>query len=150
MFLFQGIWAPRKIDNPDFFEDSNPFAMKTIAAVGFELWSMQSDILFDNLIIADDQSIVDQWTAQTLVACIMHQNLKLLKTFNLNPAFIYSFFFNQTVKAFLFLLKKKRISCKIWKIQRPWPFWKYKFSCHIYRILVCKICWPCMIRFVFL
>lgn len=26
---------------------------------------MQSDIMFDNLIIADDQSIVDQWTVQT-------------------------------------------------------------------------------------
>lgn len=62
---YKGIWAPRKIENPDFFEDTNPFAMKTIAAVGFELWSMQSDILFDNLIIADDQSIVDQWTVQT-------------------------------------------------------------------------------------
>ena len=62
--FFQGIWAPRKIDNPEFFEDSNPFAMKTIAAVGFELWSMQSDILFDNLIITDDQSILNQWTMQ--------------------------------------------------------------------------------------
>lgn len=41
--------------------------MKTIAAVGFELWSMQSDILFDNLIITDDKSILDQWTAQTYV-----------------------------------------------------------------------------------
>jgi len=63
--LYKGIWAPRKIENPNFFEDTNPFAMKTIAAVGFELWSMQSDILFDNLIISDDQSIIDQWTVQT-------------------------------------------------------------------------------------
>lgn len=62
---YKGIWAPRKIDNPEFFEDSNPFAMKTIGAVGFELWSMQSDILFDNLIITDDQSILDQWTVQS-------------------------------------------------------------------------------------
>jgi len=62
---YKGIWAPRKIENPNFFEDTNPFAMKSISAVGFELWSMQSDILFDNLIIADDQSIVDQWTVQS-------------------------------------------------------------------------------------
>jgi calnexin len=62
---YKGIWAPRKIENPSFFEDTNPFAMKSIAAVGFELWSMQSDILFDNLIISDDQGIVDQWTVQT-------------------------------------------------------------------------------------
>lgn len=62
---YKGIWAPRKIENPNFFEDTNPFSMKSIAAVGFELWSMQSDIIFDNLIISDDQSIVDQWTIQT-------------------------------------------------------------------------------------
>lgn len=62
---YKGIWAPRKIQNPAFFEDNNPFAMKSIGAVGFELWSMQSDILFDNIIIADDQEIVNQWTAQT-------------------------------------------------------------------------------------
>ena len=57
--------TPKKIPNPNYFEDLNPFAMKTIAAVGFELWSMQSDIAFDNLIVSDDESLVNQWTLQT-------------------------------------------------------------------------------------
>lgn len=35
------------------------------AAIGFELWSMTDDIVFDNIIIANQQSVVDQWTADT-------------------------------------------------------------------------------------
>ncbi|XP_062707656.1 calnexin isoform X1 [Aedes albopictus] len=62
---YQGKWAPRKIPNPDFFEDKNPFKMTTIAAIGIELWSMSSDILFDNLIIVDDETLARDWAAQT-------------------------------------------------------------------------------------
>lgn len=62
---YQGKWAPRRIPNPDFFEDQNPFKMTTIAAIGIELWSMSSDILFDNLIIVDDESLANDWAAQT-------------------------------------------------------------------------------------
>ncbi|XP_058455494.1 calnexin-like isoform X2 [Malaya genurostris] len=62
---YQGKWAPRKIPNPDFFEDQNPFKLTTIAAVGIELWSMSSDILFDNLIITDDESVARDWASST-------------------------------------------------------------------------------------
>lgn len=63
---YQGKWAPRKIPNPDFFEDTDPFKkMTTIAAVGIELWSMSSDILFDNMIITDDEAVAKDWAAQT-------------------------------------------------------------------------------------
>lgn len=62
---YQGKWVPRKIPNPDFFEDNNPFKMATIAAIGIELWSMSSDILFDNLIITDDETLARDWSAKT-------------------------------------------------------------------------------------
>ncbi|XP_053664836.1 calnexin-like [Anopheles marshallii] len=62
---YQGKWAPRKIPNPDFFEDLTPFRMTPIAAVGFEIWSMSSDILFDNVVICDDEAVADDWAAQT-------------------------------------------------------------------------------------
>ena len=62
---FKGIWKAKQIENPNFFEDNNPFTMKPIAAVGFELWSMQSEILFDNIIIADDLTLVNKWTLET-------------------------------------------------------------------------------------
>lgn len=62
---YQGKWAPRKIRNPDFFEDLNPFQMTAISAVGIELWSMSSDILFDNFLITDEIDVAHDWTSQT-------------------------------------------------------------------------------------
>ncbi|XP_072487362.1 calnexin isoform X1 [Notamacropus eugenii] len=58
---YQGIWKPRKIPNPDFFEDLEPFKMTPFSAVGLELWSMTSDIFFDNFIICADRSVADDW-----------------------------------------------------------------------------------------
>ncbi|XP_071550099.1 calnexin-like isoform X2 [Panulirus ornatus] len=51
---YRGKWMPRKIPNPDFFEDLEPFKMTSIDAVGIELWSMSDNILFDNLIVAEN------------------------------------------------------------------------------------------------
>lgn len=62
---YQGKWSPRRIANPDFFEDLNPFAMTPISAVGIELWSMSSDILFDNLVITDDIEVAKEFAAKT-------------------------------------------------------------------------------------
>ncbi|XP_055836972.1 calnexin isoform X2 [Episyrphus balteatus] len=62
---YQGKWSPRLIPNPDFFEDLNPFGMTPISAVGIELWSMSSDILFDNLIITDDIEVATDFASKT-------------------------------------------------------------------------------------
>lgn len=35
------------------------------SAVGFEIWSMSSDILFDNIIITEEIAIADKWAADT-------------------------------------------------------------------------------------
>ncbi|CAG8026309.1 unnamed protein product [Penicillium salamii] len=48
---YKGIWAPRKIKNPAFFEDKTPSNLESMGAIGFEIWTMQSDILFDNVYI---------------------------------------------------------------------------------------------------
>ncbi|XP_048343873.1 calnexin [Sphaerodactylus townsendi] len=58
---YQGIWKPRKIPNPDFFEDLEPFKMTPFSALGLELWSMTSDIFFDNFIICTDRGVADDW-----------------------------------------------------------------------------------------
>ncbi|XP_066114752.1 LOW QUALITY PROTEIN: calnexin-like [Saccopteryx bilineata] len=60
---YQGIWKPRKIPNPDFFEDLEPFKMTPFSAIGLELWSMTSDIFFDNFIICGDQRVADDWAS---------------------------------------------------------------------------------------
>ena len=51
---YSGIWAPRQIRNPEFFEETEPyFKLTPIAALGFELWTMNEGIAFDNIIITD-------------------------------------------------------------------------------------------------
>ncbi|XP_059202974.1 calnexin [Centropristis striata] len=58
---YQGVWKPRKISNPSFFEDLQPFRMSPFSAVGLELWSMTSDIFFDNFFISDDRNTAERW-----------------------------------------------------------------------------------------
>uniref|UniRef100_A0A2C9K0D1 Calnexin n=2 Tax=Biomphalaria glabrata TaxID=6526 RepID=A0A2C9K0D1_BIOGL len=62
---YKGEWKPRTIANPDYFEDKTPYKMTPIEAIGLELWSMSDDILFDNFLIADNQSVVDHFTSIT-------------------------------------------------------------------------------------
>uniref|UniRef100_A0A8C4HE24 Calnexin n=1 Tax=Dicentrarchus labrax TaxID=13489 RepID=A0A8C4HE24_DICLA len=58
---YQGVWKPRKIPNPAFFEDLQPFKMTPFSALGLELWSMTSDIFFDNFFITDDRNTAERW-----------------------------------------------------------------------------------------
>ncbi|KAM4807704.1 calmegin [Rhinophrynus dorsalis] len=62
---YQGIWKPRKIPNPYYFEDLNPFKMTPFSAIGLELWSMTSNIYFDNFIICSDKEVADRWASDS-------------------------------------------------------------------------------------
>lgn len=46
---YKGEWKPRSIPNPQYYEDKTPSNLEPIGAIGFELWTMQKDILFDNI-----------------------------------------------------------------------------------------------------
>ncbi|KAK4116374.1 Calreticulin-domain-containing protein [Canariomyces notabilis] len=48
---YKGPWAPRKIKNPDYFEDKTPANFEPMGAIGFEIWTMQNNIMFDNIYI---------------------------------------------------------------------------------------------------
>ncbi|KAJ6090099.1 Calnexin [Penicillium sp. IBT 16267x] len=48
---YKGPWAPRKIANPAYFEDKTPSNLEPMGAIGFEIWTMENDILFDNIYI---------------------------------------------------------------------------------------------------
>ncbi|KAL1023866.1 hypothetical protein UPYG_G00047540 [Umbra pygmaea] len=62
---YQGVWSPRKIQNPEYFEDLNPFQMTPVRAVGLELWSMTSEIYFDNFIITSYKEVADRWAGDS-------------------------------------------------------------------------------------
>lgn len=58
--MYQGPWKPRQVPNPDYFDDSAPSNLEPIGAVGFELWTMQNDILFDNIYIGHSIAAAEQ------------------------------------------------------------------------------------------
>lgn len=62
---WKGDWEPRKIQNPKFFEDLNPSNFNPIAGIGFELWTMDEDILFDNIYVGHDPQEAKQFSEET-------------------------------------------------------------------------------------
>uniref|UniRef100_A0A3B5M3A9 Uncharacterized protein n=1 Tax=Xiphophorus couchianus TaxID=32473 RepID=A0A3B5M3A9_9TELE len=62
---YQGVWKPRKMMNPEYFEDLQPFRMTPFKALGLELWSMTSDIYFDNFIITSHKEVADRWASDS-------------------------------------------------------------------------------------
>jgi calnexin len=51
---YKGVWAPRKIDNPEFFNDTAPLThIGKIGAVAIEIWTMDKNYYFDNLLVTD-------------------------------------------------------------------------------------------------
>lgn len=62
---YQGVWKPRKMLNPEYFEDLQPFRMTPFKALGLELWSMTSDIYFDNFIITSHKEVADRWASDS-------------------------------------------------------------------------------------
>ncbi|KAK0792929.1 hypothetical protein LTR02_001786 [Friedmanniomyces endolithicus] len=62
---YKGVWAPAKIANPDYFEDKAPGNFEAMGAIGFELWTMQNDILFDNIYIGHSEADADALKQET-------------------------------------------------------------------------------------
>ncbi|XP_047357279.1 calnexin isoform X1 [Vespa velutina] len=62
---YSGKWKPKLIHNPNYFNDEHPFLMSSISAIGFELWSMSPDIIFDNILITDNEDVAKKWSDET-------------------------------------------------------------------------------------
>ncbi|GMM33752.1 calnexin [Saccharomycopsis crataegensis] len=53
---YKGPWAPRKIENPDYYEDTEAHNLEPIGGLGFELWTMDKNLLFDNIYLGHSVS----------------------------------------------------------------------------------------------
>ncbi|KAF2096566.1 Calreticulin-domain-containing protein, partial [Rhizodiscina lignyota] len=62
---YKGVWAPRKIANPKYFEDKTPSNFEPMGAIGFEIWTMQKDILFDNIYIGHSVEDAEKLKTET-------------------------------------------------------------------------------------
>lgn len=68
---FKGPWSPRNIPNPDYYEDKTPSNFEPVGGLGFELWTMSSGILFDNIYIG--HSIEEAESIQKATFDIKHE-----------------------------------------------------------------------------
>lgn len=74
---YKGEWAPRKVKNPDYFEDLHPSKLAPIGGVGFELWTMDDDVLFDNIYIGNDPKAASKFADETFFQKLpIEQNLE--------------------------------------------------------------------------
>mmetsp|Transcript_1983 Transcript_1983/g.4510 ORF Transcript_1983/g.4510 Transcript_1983/m.4510 type:complete len:506 (-) Transcript_1983:106-1623(-) len=63
---YKGEWIPRQIANPHYFTEDNPVSkFNSINTIGFELWTMQANLLFDNILIADSWDRAQQFAEST-------------------------------------------------------------------------------------
>ncbi|OLY77835.1 Calnexin-like protein [Smittium mucronatum] len=55
---YKGEWKPPLVENPDYYEIDSPCDLTKISGVGIELWTVNKDILFDNIYIgtAEEES----------------------------------------------------------------------------------------------
>ncbi|KAH8675852.1 calreticulin family protein [Xylariales sp. PMI_506] len=74
---YKGVWAPRKIKNPDYYEDKTPANFEPMGAIGFEIWTMQNDILFDNIYIGHSVEEAEKFAEETFL--VKHPQEQLIE-----------------------------------------------------------------------
>ncbi|CDF40274.1 Calnexin [Chondrus crispus] len=61
-----GVWKPRKIPNPEYYEIENP-TLLPVHGLGFEIWTMDQGVLFDNVWLGSDISAAEKFRKATFV-----------------------------------------------------------------------------------
>lgn len=62
---YKGQWRANQIENPDYYEINEPHKLAKFDAIGFELWVIQKGLLFDNIIISNDEEARSIFTKET-------------------------------------------------------------------------------------
>merc|ERR1711904_191232 len=64
---YKGIWKAKEIDNPEYVDDNEIYVYEDFGFIGFDLWQVKGNTIFDNIIITDDRAEADEfakkWTA---------------------------------------------------------------------------------------
>jgi calnexin len=78
---YMGVWSPKRIANPAYFElkdgETVYSHLQNIEAIGFELWSMSKDILFDNVVITQDLTSAASFASQGYVKKVENERKEL-------------------------------------------------------------------------
>ncbi|KAI6187905.1 Calreticulin family protein [Aphelenchoides besseyi] len=62
---YKGKWSAQLIENPNYYEADPYNQLKPVTALGFELWTMSPNIIFDNIFIDDNSELAADFAAQT-------------------------------------------------------------------------------------
>ena len=52
---YKGVWEAKKIDNPEYADDDAVYNYADFGFIGFDLWHLKAETIFDNIIITDDE-----------------------------------------------------------------------------------------------
>merc|ERR1712139_3165 len=58
---YKGIWKAKDIDNPEYEDDDTVYSYEDFGFIGFDLWQVKGNSIFDNVIITDDKAEADEF-----------------------------------------------------------------------------------------
>merc|ERR1712113_535500 len=58
---YKGFWEAKKIANPDYVDDDSIYKYADFSFIGFDLWQVKGNTIFDNIIITDDKAEADSF-----------------------------------------------------------------------------------------
>jgi calreticulin len=58
---YKGIWKAKDIDNPEYEDDNDVYAYEDFGFIGFDLWQVKGNTIFDNVIVTDDKAEADEF-----------------------------------------------------------------------------------------
>merc|ERR1739842_261219 len=61
---YKGVWEAKKIDNPEYVDDDAVYKFADFGFIGFDLWQVKAETIFDNIIITDDAAEADAFAAK--------------------------------------------------------------------------------------
>merc|ERR1712118_169074 len=61
---YTGFWEAKKIANPEYEDDDSVYKYADFGFIGFDLWQVKGGTIFDNIIITDDKTKADAFSAK--------------------------------------------------------------------------------------
>merc|ERR1719461_2480738 len=58
---YKGFWEAKKIANPEYEDDDTIYKYEDFGFIGFDLWQVKGNTIFDNIIITDDKAEADSF-----------------------------------------------------------------------------------------
>merc|ERR1712085_40053 len=56
---YKGVWEAKKIANPEYVDDDSVYRYADFGFLGFDLWQVKGNTIFDNVIVTDDKAEAD-------------------------------------------------------------------------------------------